>query len=269
MRLKAIVSGIHDEQFDETLDSDASAARRWTSTATDPRAVIWEQKAAVQFDSRLRRNCLPRKRLPPHPLRPAAPYRAHFAGSPISSGKPRRQIARKLVPIHPESPSAASAANGTKYPVSPSFTTSRIPPVALATTGAPHAIASRLMIPNGSYTDGQQNTRQFEYSWIASGFVTIFSIHTMLPPAARAASTPARISAATLRVSVKPAHSTTCIPFGEYFHRVHQMHHTFLPRNPAPQTGTYGAHSASTPYFTQRIRRASSSPDTPFGSIPL
>ena len=43
-------------------------------------------------------------------------------------------------------------------PVSPSTTTSRMPPTAEATTGVSHAMASRLMIPNGSYTDGQQNT---------------------------------------------------------------------------------------------------------------
>ena len=39
----------------------------------------------------------------------------------------------------------------------PSATTSGIPPVAVPTTGAPHAIASRLTIPSGSYTDGHTN----------------------------------------------------------------------------------------------------------------
>ena len=73
------------------------------------------------------------------------------------------------------------------------------------------------MIPNGSYTDGQQKTRQLEYNSMASGLVTIFSIHTMLPPAACAASTPARISAAISGVSGAPAHSTNCIPLGRYF----------------------------------------------------
>jgi hypothetical protein len=38
-----------------------------------------------------------------------------------------------------------------------------MPPTALATTGRSHAIASRLMMPNGSYTDGQAKTVQWEY----------------------------------------------------------------------------------------------------------
>jgi len=40
--------------------------------------------------------------------------------------------------------------SGTRWPVSPSTTTSLIPPTALATTGVPQAMASRLMIPKGS-----------------------------------------------------------------------------------------------------------------------
>jgi hypothetical protein len=39
---------------------------------------------------------------------------------------------------------------GTRSPVFSGMTTSMIPPTAEATTGVPHAIASRLMIPNGS-----------------------------------------------------------------------------------------------------------------------
>ena len=40
--------------------------------------------------------------------------------------------------------------SGTSRPVSPSETISGMPPVALATTGASHAIASTLTSPNGS-----------------------------------------------------------------------------------------------------------------------
>ena len=43
-----------------------------------------------------------------------------------------------------------SCSNGTSSPVTPSCTTSTIPPVAVATTAASHAIASRLTIPSGS-----------------------------------------------------------------------------------------------------------------------
>ncbi len=40
----------------------------------------------------------------------------------------------------------------------PSSTTSGMPPTAEATTAVPQAIASRLTMPSGSYTDGQTNT---------------------------------------------------------------------------------------------------------------
>ena len=56
------------------------------------------------------------------------------------------------------SASSSGRAGGTRSPVRPSSTTSRMPPTAEATTGVSHAIASRLMSPNGSYTDGQANT---------------------------------------------------------------------------------------------------------------
>ncbi len=42
------------------------------------------------------------------------------------------------------------ASKGTSMPVTPSSTTSGIPPTAPATTGVPQAMASRLMSPNGS-----------------------------------------------------------------------------------------------------------------------
>ena len=54
--------------------------------------------------------------------------------------------------------SAAGSPGGTSTPVSPSTTTSGMPPTRLATTGVPQAIASRLMSPNGSYTEGQTKT---------------------------------------------------------------------------------------------------------------
>jgi hypothetical protein len=43
-----------------------------------------------------------------------------------------------------------AGSNGTSSPVTPSCTTSTMPPVAVATTAASHAIASRLTIPSGS-----------------------------------------------------------------------------------------------------------------------
>jgi hypothetical protein len=45
---------------------------------------------------------------------------------------------------------SSPGSNGTSQPVAPSTTTSGMPPTAEATTGASHAIASRLTSPNGS-----------------------------------------------------------------------------------------------------------------------
>ena len=45
---------------------------------------------------------------------------------------------------------ALMASGVTSRPVSPCSTTSGMPPTAEATTGVSHAMASRLMIPNGS-----------------------------------------------------------------------------------------------------------------------
>ena len=59
-------------------------------------------------------------------------------------------------------PRAAASTSGrpgsTSNPVLPSSTTSRMPPTPEATTGVSHAIASRLIRPKGSYTDGQAKT---------------------------------------------------------------------------------------------------------------
>ena len=76
--------------------------------------------------------------------RPAAPKRAARSGSPQSALT--------------AAASASGSPGGTRTPVSPSTTTSGMPPTRLATTAVPQAIASRLMSPKGSYTDGQTNT---------------------------------------------------------------------------------------------------------------
>src|SRR6266566_6782668 len=61
--------------------------------------------------------------------------------APVAGSSRIRVIAR---------PSFAGSAGGTRRPVSSSTTTSLMPPTRVATTGVSHAIASRLMIPNGS-----------------------------------------------------------------------------------------------------------------------
>src|SRR4051794_18123339 len=75
---------------------------------------------------------------------PAAPSRARRSGSDSSedTASARRSGSR----------------GGTCTPVTPSTTESIIPPTAAATTGTPHAIASRGTIPNGSYHGAHTTT---------------------------------------------------------------------------------------------------------------
>src|SRR6267143_2791332 len=75
-------------------------------------------------------------------------------------------------------PRRTGSPGGTRRPVSPSTTTSLIPPTRVATTGVSHAIASRLMIPNGSYTDGHANTAASLYRLTRSGSSSMSRIHT-------------------------------------------------------------------------------------------
>jgi hypothetical protein len=97
---------------------------------------------------------------------------------------------------------------GTSRPVMPSSTTSGMPPVALATTAVSHAMASRLTIPSGSYTDGHTNTVAFVRIWMTSGLGSILSSQMMLPRWALTLSTLAATSAPISGVSGAPAHST-------------------------------------------------------------
>ncbi len=54
--------------------------------------------------------------------------------------------------------SAGGSSAGTSSPVVPSSTTSGMPPTLDPTTAVPQAMASRLTMPSGSYSDGQANT---------------------------------------------------------------------------------------------------------------
>ena len=60
------------------------------------------------------------------------------------------QVARKPIRVGWAHRLIRANSTGTSSPVSPSTTTSGIPPTAVATTGVSQAIASRLVIPNGS-----------------------------------------------------------------------------------------------------------------------
>src|SRR3989442_937410 len=100
--------------------------------------------AAIRSHVKFRRTC----------RRPAFPI---FA--PVWGSSKIRVIAR---------PSFAGSPGGTSSPVSSFTTTSLMPPTRVATTGVSQAIASRLMIPNGSKTEGQANTAASLYRFTRS-----------------------------------------------------------------------------------------------------
>jgi hypothetical protein len=105
--------------------------------------------------------------------------------------------------------SAAGSSGGTSRPVTPSLTTSGIPPTAEATTAVPHAIASRLTIPSGSYSDGQANTVACDSSWMTSRLGSISGSQITPDRVARSPVTSPVTSAASSAVSGWPAHSTS------------------------------------------------------------
>ena len=92
----------------------------------------------------------------------------------------------------------------------PSATTSGMPPTREPTTAVPHAIASRLTIPSGSYSDGQANTVACVSSWMTSCLGSISGIHTTPDRVARSPSTRPVTSWSSSGVSACPAHSTSC-----------------------------------------------------------
>jgi hypothetical protein len=111
--------------------------------------------------------------------------------------------------------SASGSPGGTSSPVSPSATTSGIPPVRDPTTAVPHAMASRFTMPSGSYTDGQANTVACVSSWMTSDLGSISGIQTTPERAlpfrpVRKPFTSSVTSASSSGVSAWPAHSTSC-----------------------------------------------------------
>ena len=82
--------------------------------------------------------------------RPARPIRSRRDASAIRRLTAVARSASKRAGSTGVIGSSARSATGTSSPVSPSTTTSGMPPTALATTGRSQAMASRLMIPNGS-----------------------------------------------------------------------------------------------------------------------
>src|ERR1017187_7230578 len=97
--------------------------------------------------------------------------------SAAARSRPRRPIAaasaRSLSRTLMALASAAGSPGGERIPVSPSATTSGMPPTRQATTAAPHAIASRFTMPRGSYSEGHAKTVAWLRSWITSGLASI------------------------------------------------------------------------------------------------
>ena len=80
---------------------------------------------------------------------------------PIASARPGSRSSTFIA-----SASDAGSSGGTSSPVTPPSTTSGMPPTRDATTAVEQAIASRLTMPSGSYTDGQTNTSACVSSWM-------------------------------------------------------------------------------------------------------
>lgn len=84
---------------------------------------------------------------------PPSPGLAEVAGVPGVGEQvvdPIGEIGGEALRITGDPKTSPAASKATRYPVSPSTTISGMPPTALATTGRPHAMASRLISPKGS-----------------------------------------------------------------------------------------------------------------------
>lgn len=107
--------------------------------------------------------------------------------------------------------------------------------MAVATTGASQAMASRITIPKGSYTDGQQNTDASVMSWTTAGRGTISRIHRMPPRRSARLATLAPTSQASSSVSGAPAHSTSWASGSIRSCGVQQVGQALLPGDPADE----------------------------------
>jgi len=128
--------------------------------------------------------------------RPAWPIAAARAGSRSS--------------VLSASASGTGSPGGTSSPVTPSRTTSGMPPTRDPTTAVPHAIASRFTMPSGSYTDGQAKAVACESSWMTSGLGSISGIQTTPVRDACRPDTSDVTSSRSSAVSAAPAQSTSC-----------------------------------------------------------
>ncbi len=82
--------------------------------------------------------------------RPAWPMARARAGSDTTSVRAAANSVTNFSGSSGVPVPSVTCSMSTSSPVSPCWTTSGIPPVALATTAAPQAMASRLTMPSGS-----------------------------------------------------------------------------------------------------------------------
>jgi hypothetical protein len=85
-----------------------------------------------------------------------------------------------------------------------------MPPTRDATTAVAHAIASRLTMPSGSYTDGHTNASACVSSWMTSALGSISGIQSTPERDDCSPATSEATSAPSSRVSAAPAQSTSC-----------------------------------------------------------
>ena len=142
-----------------------------------------------------------------------------------------RAAARSARP--PATPGRPAARAG---PVTPSSTTSGMPPTREPTTAVPHAIASRFTMPSGSYTDGQAKTSACVSSWMISGLGSISGIQI----------TPDRVACSAGHQRGRPRRqapacrprrrsSTSCASGSSRGGRPQQHGHALLPGDPADE----------------------------------
>ena len=86
-----------------------------------------------------------------------------------------------------------------------------MPPTAEATTAVSQAMASRLTMPSGSYTDGQANTVACDSTWRTWARGSICSIQITFPRVSRTRAKASPICWAISGVSGAPASSTSWV----------------------------------------------------------
>ena len=136
-------------------------------------------------------------------------------------------------------------------------TTSGMPPTSLATTAAPQAIASRLTMPSGSYTDGQTKTVDADSTCTTRAGSACRRTRTRPRRCACSSAIAGRRLGADLRgVRRAGAEHQLDASGSKWLGRRDQVADALLPGDPADERARIGA-SRSTPLSTPARRRSS------------